>query len=62
VKGLTIKRYTESIATGEAGRRFAEKLAVDTKNGAVDANAVKDFFDCFKDKPATNKPATGGAP
>jgi hypothetical protein len=60
VKGITIKRYTESIATGEAARRFAAKLAVDTKSGAVDVNAVKDFFDCFKDKPNTDKPATGG--
>jgi hypothetical protein len=62
VKGITIKRYTESIATGEAGKRFAEKLAADSKSGAVDVNAVKDFFDCFKDKPATDKPATGGGP
>ena len=51
VKGITIKRYTESVATGEAGKRFAAQLAADTKNGA-DIRAVKDFFDCFKDKPA----------
>ena len=34
VKGITIKRYTELIATGEAAKTFAAKLrAVDTKGG-----------------------------
>jgi hypothetical protein len=54
VKGITIKRYTESIATGEAAKKFADQLKVD-KNGMVDDKAVakaKDLFDCFKDKPA----------
>jgi hypothetical protein len=58
VKGITIKRYTESIATGEAAKKFAEKLKAD-KNGAVDDKAVakaKDLFDCFKDKPAAGNP------
>lgn len=63
VKGITIKRFTESIATGAAAKSFAEKLRPDSKDGAGDENAVakanekalakaKDFFDCFKDKPA----------
>jgi hypothetical protein len=51
VKGITIKRYTESIATGQAAQTFADKL----KDGGTDIKtlaSVKDFFDCFKDKPA----------
>ncbi len=42
VKGVTIKRFTESIATGPAAAKFA---------GALSENypqPVKDFFDCFK--------------
>jgi hypothetical protein len=54
VKGVTIKRYTESIATGEAARIFAESL------GGADTRAVKDFFDCFKDKKATPVSTGGG--
>ena len=53
VKGITIKRYTESIATGEAAKSFANKLEDTTRNSASDPKAlthVKDFFDCFKDK------------
>jgi hypothetical protein len=53
VKGITIKRFTESVATGRAAQIFAENLEVDP-TGAK-ARAVKDFFDCFKDKPV---PAT----
>jgi hypothetical protein len=54
VKGITIKRFTESVATGEAARKFAANLEVDSTAAGTDAKAraVKDFFDCFKDKPA----------
>lgn len=50
VKGITIRRFTESIATGKAAQTFAEALK------HSDPKPVKDFFDCFKDKPE-NKPA-----
>jgi hypothetical protein len=46
VNGITIRRFTESIATGEAARLFARALKAD-----ADRKSVKDFFDCFKDKP-----------
>jgi hypothetical protein len=45
VNGITIKRFTESIATGEAAQTFASNLH-DT-----DPKPVKDFFDCFKTPP-----------
>ncbi len=44
VNGITIKYFSESIATGEAAQTFAESL------GGADIRKVKDFFDCFKDK------------
>ncbi|TMJ26723.1 MAG: hypothetical protein E6G95_12915 [Alphaproteobacteria bacterium] len=44
VKGITIKHYKESIATGRAAQDFAANLHTDPK-------VIKDFFDCFKDKP-----------
>lgn len=59
VKGITIRRFTESIATGKAAQTFAEAL----KN--TDPRPVKDFFDCFKDKPEvkqTPAPAAGSTP
>lgn len=46
VKGVTIKHFKESIATGAAAEAFANTL----KNDA-DKKSVKDFFDCFKNKP-----------
>jgi hypothetical protein len=60
VKGITIKRFTESVATGEAAKIFAANLDVDPKAGGADAKAraMKDFFDCFKDKPAAAPDAT----
>ena len=57
VNGITVKRFTESIATGEAAHIFAKKL-----HQTADASSVKDFFDCFKDKtpkPADPAPAGG---
>jgi hypothetical protein len=52
VNGITVKKFTESIATGEAARTFAENL---DKN---DTRSVKDFFACFKDsKPKPGEPA-----
>jgi hypothetical protein len=44
VNGITIKQFTESLATGEAARMFAENL------GGNPAGEIKDFFSCFKDK------------
>jgi hypothetical protein len=40
VEGISIRRYSEAIATGEAASTFASKL------GNNDANA-QDFFNCF---------------
>jgi hypothetical protein len=63
VQGITIKSYTESLATGKAATLFADKL----KNGANDVAVeqqratlakVKDFFSCFRDKPAPAPDAT----
>ena len=56
VKGITIKHFKESIATGAAARTFAENL---DKN---DPSAVKDFFDCFKNKPTPPAQAGGANP
>lgn len=50
VNGVTIKRFTESIATGQAAATFAKKLGADTGD-------VKDFFDCFKEKNAKDSGA-----
>ena len=49
--GITIKRFTESIATGEAAKKFATNL------DNTDTRSVKDFFDCFKTQ--TTPPTTG---
>lgn len=45
VNGLTIKHFEESIATGRAAKTFARNLEKDPA-------PIKDFFKCFKDKPA----------
>ena len=42
VKGITIKKFTEAIATGEAADKFAGALGNNPK-------PIKDFFVCFKD-------------
>jgi hypothetical protein len=54
VDGITVRRFTESIATGDAAYTFAQKL-----HTTAGSSAVKDFFDCFKDKPADPAPAGG---
>ena len=46
VSGLTIRRYTESLATGEAAATFAANLHTIPDTGG--AQAIKDFFDCFR--------------
>ena len=46
VKGITIKHFKESIATGDAAKTFAAHLNNDPQK-------IKDFFDCFKNKPAS---------
>lgn len=51
VKGVTIKHFKESIATGAAAEMFANALKQESEK-----KSVKDFFDCFKNKPET-KPA-----
>lgn len=43
VSGITIKHFTESIATGKAAQTFATQLGSDTA-------PIKDFFKCFKNK------------
>ena len=60
VDGITIRRYTESLATGEAAKTFADKLKSDSdRQPGTALAAVKDFFDCFKDrKPAPNPAGT----
>jgi hypothetical protein len=56
VSGVTIKRYNEAIATGDAAQKFAQKLAANTadpdaKITAADRKAaLKDFFGCFKEQ------------
>jgi hypothetical protein len=50
VDGITVRQFTESIATGEAAHIFAQKLH---QTGVT--SSVKDFFVCFKDKPADGK-------
>lgn len=45
VRGITIKHFKESIATGDAAQTFAKNL------DDTDPAPVKDFFDCFKNKP-----------
>lgn len=56
VKGITIKHFKESIATGRAAQTFASKLAYDPA-------PVQEFFSCFKNKadpePSTSAPAEG---
>jgi hypothetical protein len=61
VDGITIRRYTESLATGQAATKFADHLGTQT-DAAVAATKIREFFDCFKDqgKPPAN-PA-GGSP
>lgn len=60
VDGITIRRYTESLATGRAATRFAAKLAEGTNPQATGAR-VKDFFDCFKDQGTQPPNPAGGA-
>jgi hypothetical protein len=55
VKGISVKRYTESIATGKAAHKFAKHLAdkttdTDPSKSVAAQMALKDFFDCFKDQ------------
>lgn len=56
VKGITIKHYKESMATGKAAEEFAKNLRND------DTKSVKDFFDCFKDPLPPGKPAVESNP
>jgi hypothetical protein len=51
VNGVTLKYFKESIATGDAAQIFAKKL-----HDADGPKTVKDFFDCFKNKPAPGAP------
>ena len=55
VNGITVRKFTESLATGDAAKTFAEKL------GGDDPRRVKDFFECFKEKkPKPGDPVTAG--
>lgn len=51
VEGITLRRYTESIATGPAAATFARRLR------ETDNSQIRDFFDCFK----TQQPAQVGS-
>jgi len=53
VRGITLKQYRESIATGKAAEDFSAALKTDPK-------PVKDFFECFKDKPIPGTAQAGG--
>ena len=53
VKGITLKQYRESIATGKAAEDFSEALKTNPAPG-------KDFFEGCKDKPASGTAQTGG--
>ena len=58
VDGITIRRYTESLATGQAATNFANNLGA--QNNAAAAAKIKNFFDCLQDqgRPPAN-PAGG---
>ena len=57
VKGITIQRYTESLATGEAAKTFADKLkSSDPAVQKTTLERMKDFFECFKEKPPGGTP------
>lgn len=61
VSGITIKQFKESIATGQAAKDFAANLHKD--NATTDSKVVmKDFFDCFKEKPTPGTAQTGANP
>lgn len=50
VQGISIKRFNESIATGEAAKSFADGLKI-AKAGDDKTRSMKDFFSCFKENP-----------
>jgi hypothetical protein len=52
VKGITIKRYNESIASGEAADKFSKHLA-DNATAGAEATSIKDFFGCYKNQTVT---------
>ena len=61
VEGITVRRYTESVATGQAAINFAKALAA-KNTPTTEAAKVKDFFDCFKERGGSSSaPAVGGA-
>lgn len=47
VDGIALRRYTESIATGQAASSFATRLA---QPQTPQQYALKDFFDCFREQ------------
>lgn len=61
VDGITVRRYTESLATGLAAVKFAKALAA-PGTPPSEAARIKDFFDCFKERgPPSSVPPAGGA-
>jgi len=52
VEGITIRRYTESMATGAAAQTFAANLA-------QNPGATRSFFDCFSAPPQSGSGGTG---
>jgi len=59
VDGITIRRYTESLATGKAAKMFAENLRGQSSDKA--AEKIKNFFDCFEDQGRPPTQSTGGS-
>jgi len=60
VDGITIRRYTESLATGQAATNFANNLGA--QNNAAAAAKIKNFFDCFQDQGRPPANPAGGNP
>jgi hypothetical protein len=61
VEGITIRKYTESLATGRAATTFSDHLGRQT-DAALAASKIKEFFDCFKDQGSPPVSSSGGNP
>lgn len=59
VEQLTIRRFSESLATGQAARDFASRLH-GQGDGRQVQGALRDFFDCFRDRPQPTTTSGGG--
>ncbi|MBR0672026.1 hypothetical protein GXW76_12665 [Roseomonas soli] len=52
VQGITIRHYSESLATGQAATDFADQLRNQDRAGQARV-ALRDFFRCLREAPAT---------